>query len=149
MKKAGENEGEKQRYGIGIDSGGTFTDGVIIDLKTGTIVKSVKVPTNHHHLLVSIRNCLRHLKPEKAKVAALSLSTTLATNAVVEGKGAEVGLFLIGQNVWVKYLRPIVFTLMAGMTVKGIRLGIWTLRQRKRISKTLKMKYLPSLFQQQ
>ena len=97
MKK--ENKMSDQRcYGIGIDSGGTFTDGVMIDLSTGKILKTTKVRTTHNKLLVGIRNCLKKLQAPKENIAAVSLSTTLATNSVVEGKGADVGVFLIGQK---------------------------------------------------
>lgn len=91
-------DGNKRCYGIGIDSGGTFTDGVIIDLSTGKILQALKVRTTHNKLLVGIRNCLRELQPPKENIAAVSLSTTLATNSVVEGKGADVGVFLVGQK---------------------------------------------------
>lgn len=94
-----EKDDKKKRcYGIGIDSGGTFTDGVIIDLSTGKILKTTKVRTTHNKLLVGIRNCLKALQAPKEYIAAVSLSTTLATNSVVEGKGADVGVFLIGQK---------------------------------------------------
>lgn len=92
------NEKKMRRYGIGIDSGGTFTDGVIVDLTTGAVTKTVKVPTTHNHLLIGIRNCLHQLDPQVKEIAAMSLSTTLATNSVIEGKGADVGVFLIGQK---------------------------------------------------
>lgn len=94
-----KNESTTERcYGIGIDSGGTFTDGVIIDLRNGEIIKAVKARTTHNKLLIGIRNCLKALDPPKDKIVAVSLSTTLATNSVVEGKGAEVGTILIGQK---------------------------------------------------
>ncbi|HMM06096.1 MAG TPA: hydantoinase/oxoprolinase family protein [Clostridiales bacterium] len=99
MKNDTEQDEEKERrYGIGIDSGGTFTDGVIIDLSSGEIIKAVKARTTHHELLIGIRNCLNALQAPREKIAAVSLSTTLATNSVVEGKGADVGTFLIGQK---------------------------------------------------
>lgn len=90
------NEG--RCYGIGIDSGGTFTDGVIIDLSSGKIIKAIKTRTTHNKLLIGIRNCLNDLDAPKDKIAAVSLSTTLATNSVVEGKGADVATILIGQK---------------------------------------------------
>ncbi|MBQ4092028.1 MAG: hydantoinase/oxoprolinase family protein [Firmicutes bacterium] len=93
-----KDEKNKRCYGIGIDSGGTFTDGVIIDLSTGKFIKTTKVRTTHNKLLVGIRNCLKALEAPKENIAAVSLSTTLATNSVVEGKGADVGVFLIGQK---------------------------------------------------
>ena len=97
MKRENDTETECC-YGIGIDSGGTFTDGVMMDLRTGEILKKTKVRTTHHKLLIGIRNCLKALPAPKDKIATVSLSTTLATNSVVEGKGADVGVFLIGQK---------------------------------------------------
>ena len=51
MAKVINDQNKIRHYGIGIDSGGTFTDGVIIDLSNGTIIKTVKVRTTHHRLL--------------------------------------------------------------------------------------------------
>ena len=93
-----KDDNNKRCYGIGIDSGGTFTDGVIIDLSTGEFIKTTKVRTTHNKLLIGIRNCLKALQAPKENIAAVSLSTTLATNSVVEGKGDDVGVFLIGQK---------------------------------------------------
>ena len=99
MKEINQNMKTTSRtYGIGIDSGGTFTDGVIIDLITGEIIKAVKVRTTHNKLLLGIQNCIRALQIPKDNIAAVSLSTTLATNSVVEGQGAKVGAILIGQK---------------------------------------------------
>jgi N-methylhydantoinase A/oxoprolinase/acetone carboxylase beta subunit len=81
---------------IGIDIGGTHTDGVLID---GTrLVAAAKIPTNHDHLLESISQVL-HLILEgqdPAGVSALNLSTTLTTNAIITGKIEPVGMLVAG-----------------------------------------------------
>lgn len=58
-------------YRIGIDVGGTFTDAVAIDDRTGDLVGIVKVPTTHHHekgVSEGIRNALCRLM-ETCKIA--------------------------------------------------------------------------------
>ena len=83
--------------GIGIDTGGTCTDAVIYDFDTGTILAAGKALTTKEHLETGIANALDQLPEEllgKAQMAALS--TTLATNACLENKGARAKLLLIG-----------------------------------------------------
>lgn len=79
--------------GIGIDTGGTFTDAVIIDMATERILAKAKTPTTPRDLREGIGNTLRSLDRSLFPcVKLVSLSTTLATNSIVEGKGARVGL---------------------------------------------------------
>lgn len=82
---------------LGIDTGGTYTDGVIIDLETKEILGATKAPTTHDDLIVGIRNTIKQLDDQDLeKIEYAALSTTLATNAIVEGRGCRVGLLLIG-----------------------------------------------------
>ena len=84
---------------LGIDTGGTFTDGVLLDPARQAVVKTAKVLTTHHNLQLCISqvlDCL--LPPEREAIRLVSLSTTLATNAIVEGKSRPVGLFLLGYD---------------------------------------------------
>ncbi len=85
---------------LGIDTGGTFTDGVIIDLNTEEILKTTKTITTREDLTASIENCLSNLLSEQEidsrMIDLVSVSTTLATNAIVEGQGAAVGAILLG-----------------------------------------------------
>lgn len=87
-------------YVIGIDTGGTYTDAVLICPETGRVECAVKVPTAPHDPALSIRQGLAAILARSAgaaeKVQLVSVSTTLATNALVEGTGADVGLFIIG-----------------------------------------------------
>jgi N-methylhydantoinase A/oxoprolinase/acetone carboxylase beta subunit len=88
-------------YCIGIDTGGTCTDAVLISNSTLKVVHWVKEPTTHHDLGIGVGRALERLlaasdiSPEL--VARLSVSTTLATNAVVEGRGARVALLVFGH----------------------------------------------------
>lgn len=83
--------------GIGIDTGGTCTDAVIYDLDTRKILGSGKALTTKSHLETGIAAALDCLPNDLVKKADfLALSTTLATNACVENKGARTKLLMIG-----------------------------------------------------
>ena len=84
---------------LGIDTGGTYTDGVVVELKSKQILKKAKALTTREDLSIGIRNCINNLEFEDFKnIKAVSLSTTLATNAIVEGRGCEVGLLMLGHE---------------------------------------------------
>lgn len=90
---------------IGIDTGGTYTDSVIYDDKQG-ILSVGKALTTKGDLSVGILNSLDMLDPVLIhKAAYVCLSTTLATNACVEGKGGRAKLIFIGvqESVCRKY----------------------------------------------
>ncbi|MGI9373277.1 MAG: hydantoinase/oxoprolinase N-terminal domain-containing protein [Hyphomicrobiales bacterium] len=84
---------------LGIDTGGTYTDCVVLDEVEG-IVASSKALTTRHDLAIGIGsavdNVLAASKADPSQIALVSLSTTLATNALVEGQGGRVCLVLIG-----------------------------------------------------
>ncbi len=87
------------RYGIGIDTGGTYTDAVIYDLLTKEVKAKAKSLTTKQDLSLGIGSALDFLPIELLKKAEiLSLSTTLATNACVENKGGRAKLILIGSD---------------------------------------------------
>ncbi|WP_419786492.1 hydantoinase/oxoprolinase family protein [Pseudodesulfovibrio sp.] len=82
---------------LGIDVGGTHTDGVAVDTTAGAeVVAECKVPTRHDDLLSSVTDALKDLlgKVDRAKVTQLNLSTTLSTNAIVQGKTEDVGVIV-------------------------------------------------------
>ena len=86
-------------YGIGIDTGGTYTDAVIYDFETGKVLAKGKSPTTHEELMTGIGKALDMLPRELAgKADVVSLSTTLATNACVENKGGRARLVLVGTE---------------------------------------------------
>ena len=107
------------RYGLGVDTGGTFTDAVIVDLDDNTVVAKRKSPTTHHDLSIGLGNSVRavfescDIKPED--ISLVGISTTLATNSILEGHGGEVGLILIGWNP----MEPVHFGEKNQVFVKG------------------------------
>ena len=85
--------------GIGIDTGGTYTDAVVYDFETRKILDSSKALTTRDDLSRGILEALDKLNPRLLKRAGMvALSTTLATNACVEGKGGRAKLLLIGVD---------------------------------------------------
>ncbi len=88
---------------LGIDTGGTFTDAVLVRDDTGaeTVVASAKSPTTHHDLAIGVGGAVRNVLAQAGDVAAgdidlVSVSTTLATNALVEGHGEPAAVIAIG-----------------------------------------------------
>lgn len=84
---------------LGIDTGGTFTDGVILDYSTRKVIAATKALTTRYDLSIGILNAIDTLPiADHAAIKLVSISTTLATNAIAEGKGKRVALFLIGYD---------------------------------------------------
>jgi len=82
--------------GLGIDAGGTYTDAVIYDFRTGATRCKGKALTTRWDFTIGIGRALEKLDPNQLKqVEMVALSTTLATNAIVEGDGQKVGLLLM------------------------------------------------------
>lgn len=87
------------KLGLGIDTGGTYTDAVIYDFEGQRVMASGKSPTTKEDLAVGIGRVLDKLPKEwLGQVEFLSLSTTLATNACVEDKGGRAKLIFIGAD---------------------------------------------------
>ncbi len=85
-------------YFLGIDTGGTFTDAVLLDADK-TIVASAKSLTTRFDLALGIAASLDKLPSDLlSRVGLVSLSTTLTTNSVVEGKGSPVCVLLAGYD---------------------------------------------------
>ena len=83
---------------LGIDTGGTYTDAVLYDQERG-VVASAKALTTKHNLALGVGEAIdRVLAGSDRTIALVSLSTTLATNAIVEGQGGAVALILIGYE---------------------------------------------------
>ncbi|SKA93552.1 Hydantoinase/oxoprolinase N-terminal region [Paucidesulfovibrio gracilis DSM 16080] len=84
---------------LGIDVGGTHTDAVALDISGPgvEVVSACKVATRPRDLLGSVREALERVLQgvDRAKVKRLNLSTTLSTNAIVEGRTEEVGVLVI------------------------------------------------------
>lgn len=84
---------------LGIDTGGTYTDGVLLEYESREVVATTKTPTTHHDLQTCILGALDELLPaDPTRISLVAISTTLATNAIAEGKGRPVGLLLLGYD---------------------------------------------------
>ena len=85
-------------YFLGIDTGGTFTDAVLLD-EAKQVIAAAKSLTTRFDLAVGIGGALDKLPQEALnQVTLVSLSTTLTTNSVVEGKGSPVCVLLAGYD---------------------------------------------------
>lgn len=82
------------RISLGIDTGGTYTDAVLLS-EDKSVIASAKALTTRYNLAEGIAAAIVQLPAEQlAHIGVVSLSTTLATNAVVEARGTPVlGLF--------------------------------------------------------
>ncbi len=80
---------------IGVDVGGTFTDVVLVNNATGDVAVS-KVLNRHDDragtVAGAVRDLLGRMKVEPGEVGWISHGTTIATNAVLERKGAKTAL---------------------------------------------------------
>ncbi len=85
---------------IGLDTGGTYTDAALLDVHRDIVHATGKALTTRDDLSIGLGGAIAKVlaayggKPDDIQLIALS--TTLATNAVVEGVGGRVGLFMIG-----------------------------------------------------
>ena len=84
---------------LGIDTGGTYTDAVLVELSKGEVLATAKALTTYNDLTLGIQDVVKKLPSAIMREAEMvGLSTTLATNAIVEGKGRPVSLALIGYD---------------------------------------------------
>ena len=97
------------RFCLGIDTGGTFTDAVVYDHDTDRVVATAKTPTRHEDLYGCVVEAMSSVLdgspgPQDARtgsvnaadIGLVAVSTTLATNALVEGDARPAGLVAIG-----------------------------------------------------
>ena len=87
---------------IGLDTGGTYTDAVALE-SGRQVIASAKALTTHWDLSVGLGAALRSVLqalPEGARqrISLVSVSTTLATNAVVENRFSPICAILVGFN---------------------------------------------------
>ncbi|MEN6461766.1 MAG: hydantoinase/oxoprolinase family protein, partial [Syntrophomonas sp.] len=85
---------------IGIDVGGTYTDGVVFD--NNSVLKAVKKPTNDAHLQDTLLQVLDELLEgiNRDEIERIVFSTTLVTNLLATGGGERTALMLItGQGL--------------------------------------------------
>jgi N-methylhydantoinase A/oxoprolinase/acetone carboxylase beta subunit len=85
---------------LGIDTGGTYTDAVLLDADETRVLASAKALTSRPALALGVGAAMDAVLAESgvvpAEVGLVSLSTTLATNALVEGQGGRVALIALG-----------------------------------------------------
>ena len=84
---------------LGVDTGGTYTDAVLMR-DEAEVLASAKALTTRHDLAIGIGGAVRAVLEASGiapdRIAMAALSTTLATNALVEGHGQRAGLVFIG-----------------------------------------------------
>lgn len=84
---------------LGVDTGGTYTDAVLIRDEE-VVIAAAKSLTTRTDLAIGVGNAVRAVLAEAdvdaSEISLASLSTTLATNALVEGQGERVALIYIG-----------------------------------------------------
>lgn len=84
---------------LGVDTGGTYTDAVLLRDESD-VIASAKSLTTKHDLSIGIGKAVEAVLASSgvhaSEIAMASLSTTLATNALVEGQGGRVALIYIG-----------------------------------------------------
>ncbi len=117
-----------ERYAVAIDVGGTFTDVILADLEQGSY-QLLKIPSTPQDpsegFLKGLSEVLETAGVKPQDLRHIFHGTTIATNAILEGKGARVGLLvsegfkyvleiarqgmprLASQHAWVKPQRPI------------------------------------------
>ena len=87
------------KIGIGIDTGGTYTDAVVVDFESEEILSTAKALTTKEDLTIGILGAIDGLPSDQLqKAEIISLSTTLATNACVEDKGGRAKLVFFGGS---------------------------------------------------
>ncbi|WP_318784987.1 hydantoinase/oxoprolinase family protein [Methanimicrococcus hacksteinii] len=106
---------------LGIDAGGTYTDAALVNMDDHRILQSEKALTTYPNPLGGIQDVLDKLDPEILKqTRLLSVSTTFATNTILEKNGAPVALILIGTQKVPEHLRDNCVVVKGGHNYRGV-----------------------------
>ena len=93
------NSSPSEALVLGIDTGGTYTDGVLLEYYSRRVLASHKSLTTKRDFSIGIENVIENIHiDDPSAIKMVSISTTLATNAIAEGKGKRVALLLIGYD---------------------------------------------------
>jgi N-methylhydantoinase A len=99
LTSAMSDQTRNSAYRIGIDVGGTFTKAALLDNRTHAVLARSSVHTTHHHergvaagVVEVFRQVLKEARVAPESVVFLAHSTTQATNALLEGDVAHVGV---------------------------------------------------------
>lgn len=107
-------------YILGIDTGGTYTDAVIYDNIGGSVLSKGKALTTRENLAAGIECCLGLLDQTYfEEISQVNLSTTLATNAIVENRGNKIALFLLGDRPEGELPAEELVTIMGKFDIRG------------------------------
>ena len=83
---------------LGLDTGGTYTDAVLFDPARG-VLAAAKSLTTKHDLSIGLQGAMEGVLGKAGEdIAMVGLSTTLATNAIVEGHASPICLLLAGYE---------------------------------------------------
>ncbi|QSZ33452.1 hypothetical protein DSL72_005020 [Monilinia vaccinii-corymbosi] len=127
MEDSGLITSHSRGYRLGVDVGGTFTD-VCVFTPEGNTIRS-KVPSTGHDQSIGVKNGIRKVREQlkdrynwEGQFDGLHHGTTIATNAVLEGKGAKTGLIVTaghkdllavrrsqipgGLGAWINFVPP-------------------------------------------
>jgi len=94
--------GGERTLALGIDAGGSYTDAVVMDVHTKEMIAKMKSKTTHDDMIVGMMDAMNGLIMKRVfnpkDIKFVGLSTTLATNSMLENKGGKVGLITIGWD---------------------------------------------------
>lgn len=94
-----EQKSSQEALVLGIDTGGTYTDGVLLEYHSRRVLATHKSLTTKRDFSIGIEQVIENIHiQDPSAVKMVSISTTLATNAIAEGKGKRVALLLIGYD---------------------------------------------------
>jgi N-methylhydantoinase A/oxoprolinase/acetone carboxylase beta subunit len=113
---------------LGIDTGGTYTDGVLLEYYSRRVLATHKSLTTRRDFSIGIEAVIDGIHiDDPGLIRMVSVSTTLATNAIAEGKGKRVALLLVGYDpelianfkMEARFATPAYFYIRGGHDVYG------------------------------